>query len=183
MESDRFRPLLEAHGPFASVYFDDSQDTDDATTELDLNSRALRKQLKGQGADESTISAIDDAVIDVRLPVGRGRRAMIAGSTAIVLNEYLLQPVGNMLSEHGAVPTRTLQADEALPLPATSCGAAMVRTDERIAPVDSIGAVLSSPVPAPRQPACHAAAAAAARCYTAAAATTLETGLGGGGGI
>lgn len=104
MESDRFRPLLEAHGPFASVYFDDSQDIDDTTTELDLNCRALREQLKGQGANESTVSAIEDAVIDVRLPVGRGRRAMIAASTGIVLNEYLLQPVAKSVVRVSELP-------------------------------------------------------------------------------
>ncbi len=30
MESERFRPLVTAKGPFVSVYFDDSRDTADA---------------------------------------------------------------------------------------------------------------------------------------------------------
>lgn len=47
-----------------------------------------------------------------------------------------------VLSEQGAEPARTLRADDALPLFAISAGAALVRTDERIAPVDGVAAVL-----------------------------------------
>src|ERR1700733_12224450 len=85
MESDRFRPLLEAPGPFASVYFDDSQDTDDDTTELELKCWTLREHLKRQGANASITSAIEEAVRDARLPVGRGRRAVIAASCGVVV--------------------------------------------------------------------------------------------------
>jgi hypothetical protein len=38
-----------------------------------------------------------------------------------------------------------LRADEALPLLAVATGAALVRTDERLAPTDGIGAVLRYP--------------------------------------
>ncbi|MDF2822871.1 MAG: hypothetical protein K0R68_279 [Mycobacterium sp.] len=51
-------------------------------------------------------------------------------------------PNPNVLSEHGAAPTRTLRADEALPLAAVAVGADLVRTDERIAPKDGVAAVL-----------------------------------------
>ena len=44
--------------------------------------------------------------------------------------------------EHGAALAKTRRADEALPLLAISMGASVVRTDERIAPADGIGAVL-----------------------------------------
>lgn len=33
MHSERFRPLLTGAGPYASVYFDDSHDTADATAQ------------------------------------------------------------------------------------------------------------------------------------------------------
>lgn len=51
-------------------------------------------------------------------------------------------PNENVLSEQGAAPDKTLRADEALPVFAISVGATLVRTDERIAPADGIGAVL-----------------------------------------
>jgi hypothetical protein len=47
-----------------------------------------------------------------------------------------------VLSEQGAAPTKTLRADEALPLFPKSVGASLVRTDERIAPADGVAAVL-----------------------------------------
>ena len=51
-------------------------------------------------------------------------------------------PDADVLSERGAAPAKTLRADEALPLYAISVGASLVRTDERIAPADGVGALL-----------------------------------------
>ena len=51
MQADRFPPLLSAKGPYASVYFDDSHDTEDAAAQLDITLRDLRSQLDEQGAD------------------------------------------------------------------------------------------------------------------------------------
>lgn len=47
-----------------------------------------------------------------------------------------------MLAEQGAAPARTLRADEALPFSAIKVGTNLVRTEERIAPADGVGAVL-----------------------------------------
>ena len=54
-------------------------------------------------------------------------------------------PDADALFDQGAVPAKTLRADEALPLLAISVGASVVRTDERIAPVDGVGALLRYP--------------------------------------
>lgn len=66
------------------------------------------------------------------------------GDATVVADEGLttLAPNADVLSEQGAAPAKTLRADEALPLFAISVGASLVRTDERIAPADGIGAVL-----------------------------------------
>jgi hypothetical protein len=80
MESDRFHQLLDTPGPFASVYFADSEDTDDVGAQLELNWRALREQLEQQGADELVIAEIEYAVRNLRSPIGRGGRVVIAGS-------------------------------------------------------------------------------------------------------
>jgi hypothetical protein len=66
------------------------------------------------------------------------------GDATVVSDEKIttVAPNANVLSEQGAAPAKTLRADEALPLFAVAVGAALVRTDERIAPADGIAAVL-----------------------------------------
>jgi peptide chain release factor subunit 1 len=92
MESDRFRQLLDAPGPFASVYFDDSHDTHDAEAQLELKWRWVRDELARQGAAESVIARIGDAVMNLRAPIGRSGRAVVAGAEGVLLNEHLLRP-------------------------------------------------------------------------------------------
>jgi peptide chain release factor subunit 1 len=104
MESDRFRQLLDTPGPFASVYFADPEDPDDVGAQLDLNWRALRQQLEQQGADESVIAEIEYAVMDLRPPIGRGGRAVVAGATGLVLNEYLLRPAAEPVVRVSELP-------------------------------------------------------------------------------
>jgi hypothetical protein len=66
------------------------------------------------------------------------------GDATVVADEKLttLAPNAEVLSEQGEAPAKTLRADEALPMFAVRIGASLVRTDERIAPADGIGAVL-----------------------------------------
>ncbi|OBF15420.1 hypothetical protein A5725_04280 [Mycobacterium kubicae] len=92
MDSQRFRPLLDAPGPFVSIYFDDSHDTHDAEEQLALKWRAVREELEQQGADESVVSEIERAVTDLRPPVGRSGRAVVASSAGVLINEHLVRP-------------------------------------------------------------------------------------------
>jgi peptide chain release factor subunit 1 len=79
----------------------------------------------GQGAiDTLIIGDIDDATV-----------VTDAGMTTIA-------PDGEALFDQGALPAKTLRADEALPLLAISVGASVVPTDERIAPAGGVGAML-----------------------------------------
>ena len=66
------------------------------------------------------------------------------GDATVVAGEDLatVAPNPNVLSELGTAPTQVLRADEALPMLAVSTGASLVRTDERVAPADGVGAVL-----------------------------------------
>jgi peptide chain release factor subunit 1 len=75
MDSERLRPLLTARGPFASVYFEDSHDTEDAEAQLELKWRALREQLEELGAEKSVTDAMERAVLDERPPVGAAAAA------------------------------------------------------------------------------------------------------------
>lgn len=89
MDSDRFRKLLDAPGPFASVYFDDSHDTHDAEAQLELKWRAVREELENQGTDQAVIDGIGDAVLNLRPPIGRSGRAIIASADGVLINEHL----------------------------------------------------------------------------------------------
>jgi peptide chain release factor subunit 1 len=82
VESLRFLPLLHAPGPFASVYFEDSEGW-----------RGLRDQLEEQGADESVTAHIEKTVLQPCAPAGFGGRAVVAGTNGVVLDEHLLRPV------------------------------------------------------------------------------------------
>lgn len=53
MDSERFRPLVTTRGPFASIDFEDSHDTQDAAAHLELRWRGLREQLEELGAEDS----------------------------------------------------------------------------------------------------------------------------------
>ena len=92
MESERFRKLLDAPRPFASVYFDDSHDTHDAETQLELKLRAIKEELENQGADQAVVDAIGSAIMDLRPPIGRSGRAVIASADGVVINEHLARP-------------------------------------------------------------------------------------------
>jgi peptide chain release factor subunit 1 len=104
MESDRFRQLLDTPGPFVSVYFADSEDADDMGAQLDLNWRELRERLEQQGADESVTAEIEYAVMNLRPPIGRGGRVVVAGPTGVVLNEHLLHPVAEPVVRVSELP-------------------------------------------------------------------------------
>jgi peptide chain release factor subunit 1 len=91
MESLRFRHLLDTPGPFVSVYFADSDYTDGMAPAPDLNWRTLREQIERQGGDGSVIAEIEYAVMNLRPPIGRGGRAVVAAPTGVVLNEHLLR--------------------------------------------------------------------------------------------
>jgi len=92
MKPDRFRSLLDAKGPFVSIYFDDSHDTADAGAQLDARMRDARKHLEEQSVDAAVIEAIDAAVRAAHPPIGRSGRAVVAAGSRIVLDEHLLTP-------------------------------------------------------------------------------------------
>ncbi|ORA20109.1 baeRF2 domain-containing protein [Mycobacterium arosiense] len=92
MDSQRFRKLLDAPGPFASVYFDDSHDTHDAEAQLELKWRAVKEELERSHATATVVDQIEDAIKSLRPPIGRSGRAVIAGADGVVINEHLARP-------------------------------------------------------------------------------------------
>jgi peptide chain release factor subunit 1 len=103
MEPDRFRPLASAHGPFASVYFDDSHDTEDAAAQLGVRWKDIADQLAKLGADADLTTRVQQAAIDEPPAVGRRGRAVIAGED-IVLSEYLSHPPESIVVRVSELP-------------------------------------------------------------------------------
>ncbi|MGB7356588.1 MAG: hypothetical protein WA944_00590 [Mycobacterium sp.] len=123
MQAERFRPLVESKGPYASVYYDDSHDSEDAPAQRDLKWRAMREELEQHGASGEVVEILERAVVDSPPAVGRSGRALIAGADGLLLDEALIRsmdtPVVRMSSlpylvplvEHGALhPTYAVVA-------------------------------------------------------------------------
>lgn len=84
MKSDRFRTLAKSDGPFVSVYFDDSHDTPDARTRLELQWRHLEEQLVRQGVGGSLVGQIHRAYDGAPPAVGRRGLGIVAADDAVV---------------------------------------------------------------------------------------------------
>jgi hypothetical protein len=92
MQPDRFRQLVNAKGPYASVYFDDSHDTEDAAAALDITLRDLRTALEEQGADAGVGDRLEQAVRKSDPPVGKSGRAMVSAADGVVFDQRLMRP-------------------------------------------------------------------------------------------
>jgi hypothetical protein len=91
MRSARFRPLVSAQGPFASVFFDDSHDTVDAVERLEAKWRDIRMRLEAAGAGKE-VDRLKDAILHHRPAVGRRGRALIATRGQVLVDEYMVSP-------------------------------------------------------------------------------------------
>lgn len=104
MQSERFRTLAESKGPYASVYFDDSHDTEDAAAQRDLKWRGIRDDLEQQGASAELIDTLQRAVLDASPAVGRSGRGLIAGAEGVLLNEHLIRPIETPVVRASSLP-------------------------------------------------------------------------------
>ncbi|EIE97205.1 Rv2629 family ribosome hibernation factor [Saccharomonospora glauca] len=116
MDTTRLRELTTADGPFASIYFDDTHNTEDAAKHRELTWRELREELAEQGASERTLATVERAVLGGEPPVGSSGRAVVATAERVLLDQRLKEPparpvarVSRMpylvpLAEHGELP-------------------------------------------------------------------------------
>jgi hypothetical protein len=132
MHAERFRGLVDATGPFVSIYFDDSHDTQDAAAQLDARLRDARKHLEERSVDATVIESIETAVRSTRPPVGRSGRGVIAAGARIVLDEHLIRP-----------PTATILRVSELPYLVPVIEHGMLHTSYLLAAVDHTGADIS----------------------------------------
>ena len=92
MQPNRFRSLVDAEGPFASVYVDDSHNTADADKQFELRWRAIADELSAQGADSELIDNVRRGLVDAEPVVGRAGRAVVANRHGVRLAEPLIRP-------------------------------------------------------------------------------------------
>ncbi|OLR93653.1 Rv2629 family ribosome hibernation factor [Actinokineospora bangkokensis] len=104
MDQDQVRPVLDARGPFASVFWEDSFNTEDAARQLDLKSREIAAGLGEQGADEATIDAVVTAVLDGDHPVGAGGRGVVAAQGRVLLDQRLAAPPARQVARVSELP-------------------------------------------------------------------------------
>ncbi|GGC55386.1 hypothetical protein IEU95_08815 [Hoyosella rhizosphaerae] len=80
--------LDSARGPFASIYVDDSNNTEDSGKARELHWRTVLDELRSQGAPDE-LSARVVKFADRRPPIGNRGRALIVGQTGVVVDEEL----------------------------------------------------------------------------------------------
>ncbi len=103
MRTGQLRELVRAKGPFVSVYVDATHDTEDARTQNELRWRAAETELWDKGADQATIEATRQAVLDTP-PVGRAGRAVIAANGEVLLAEDLPVPPAAEVVRYSELP-------------------------------------------------------------------------------
>lgn len=104
VHADRFDQLISAQGPFASVYFDDTHDTEDAAKKQELTWRSLREQLTDAGAPDAVADIVEQAINDSPPAVGRSGRGLIANAERVLLDEHLLRPPPVTEARFSALP-------------------------------------------------------------------------------
>lgn len=104
MRADRFRNLLSHEGPFVSVHYDNSHDTEDAVAQLELRWRAIRGHLDAHGVGATVAEHLQRAVLGSLPTSGQAGRALVADHAGVVLNEPLLRGPAVPLVRVSALP-------------------------------------------------------------------------------
>lgn len=92
MKSEHLAPLTKAHGPYVSVFLDDSGDTAEAGTALQARWRDIERDLHDGGAAESTVTAVREAILGGKPAVGRQGRGVIAAGDRVLVDAQMPSP-------------------------------------------------------------------------------------------
>jgi len=104
VDTTALRDLTDADGPFASVHFDFSHDTEDAAKLLALRLKEIEAGLTDQRADPATVEAVLRAVRDSAPPVGKAGRSIIAAHGDVLLDRRLAAPPPEPVVRFSALP-------------------------------------------------------------------------------
>jgi hypothetical protein len=80
---DELKDVYEHDGPFATVHLDASRNSETAAHEVEVRWRELRRPLTEAGADEATVTALEDAVLGVDEPGPHGRFLVAANGNVL----------------------------------------------------------------------------------------------------
>ncbi len=84
-----FRPVYEAEGPFATVYLEAREASEDAGDQVRLRWDALKKELADAGAHEQALQALEDAVLIENITeVQVEGRVLVANRDGLLLEEH-----------------------------------------------------------------------------------------------
>ena len=104
MNLSLLRSLYERPGPWASAYLETSRNVQNADIEVELRWRALRASLVEQGADPSTVAAVDDAVFAHEPGQGRYGLAVFAAHGTVAMAQPLAAPPRSETALWGHLP-------------------------------------------------------------------------------
>ncbi|MFB9927108.1 Vms1/Ankzf1 family peptidyl-tRNA hydrolase [Amycolatopsis halotolerans] len=103
MDTHELRALL-TDGPFVSVHFDESHDTEDAAKQLRLRLKEIEATLEDQGADRPTVEEVLRAVEESPPPVGPAGRTVVAAHGTVLLDRRLAAPPPAQEARYSALP-------------------------------------------------------------------------------
>lgn len=92
LNTSNLRRLTGTTGPYVSIYFDDSHNTEDAAKRIELTWADLREQARDAGAGDAAVRALDDAMLDAPPAKGNSGRALVAAGDRVVVDERLADP-------------------------------------------------------------------------------------------
>ena len=91
MKLDIVRTITEARGPFATVYLEGRNPSEDAATQLRLRWDDLRGRLTESGADDEILAALDEVLTgdspDRAQEIQADGRVLVANESGVLLNE------------------------------------------------------------------------------------------------
>jgi len=130
VDTHNLRTLLTG-GPFISVHFDETHDTEDAAKQLRLRLKEIEAALDEQGADRPTVEAVLRTATAGPPPVGPAGRSVVAARGAVLLDRRLAAPPPFQEARYSALPyfLPTVTHTDAVP-------------DHLVVLVDSLGADL-----------------------------------------
>ncbi|WP_367319856.1 Vms1/Ankzf1 family peptidyl-tRNA hydrolase [Streptomyces sp. HUAS ZL42] len=100
-------PLYEHSGPWASVYVDTSRHTEHTPHERHLTAAAMSRELAGQGADDATCRAVENAIEELRHSPEPHGRALFAHAGHVVLDPPLARSPQGSHAEWTPLPRVT----------------------------------------------------------------------------
>ncbi|MBB3038792.1 hypothetical protein [Hoyosella altamirensis] len=80
--------LDSARGPFASIYVDDSKNTEDSGKARELQWRTVLDELRKQEAPDELVARVLD-LADRKPPIGSRGRALVVGESGVIVDEEL----------------------------------------------------------------------------------------------